>query len=155
MQIDESLICKRKNNVGRLLRNQQTWIVGGVDSNGNVFMEQTSIRSAEVLDDIISRNVLPDSNIVTNGWLGYNKLSNINGYEHQVVIHEREFVNDDGYHTNQIEGTWSAFKRLYRKVTNKQEGFVSSYIAEFMFQNKFHGCILSKTIKSLNEMYRF
>ena len=100
VQIDESLICKRKNNVGRLLRNQQTWILGGVDSNGNVFMEQTSIRSAEVLDNIISRNVLPGSNIVTDGWLGYNNIFNINGYDHQKFIHEREFVNNEGYHTN-------------------------------------------------------
>ena len=155
VQIDESLVCKRKANVGRLLKNQQTWIVGGVDSNGNVFMEQTKFRTTQVLDDIISRHVLPDSNIVTDGWLGYNNVSNINGYDHQKVIHEREFVNSDGYHTNRIEGTWSAFKRMYRKVTNKKEAMLASYIAEFMFHFKFKGKLLSQTFKTISEIYPF
>ena len=40
--------------------------------------------------------------------------------DHQKALREREFVITEGYRTNQVEDTWFAFKRLYRKVTNRQ-----------------------------------
>ena len=37
VQIDESQICKRKYHRGRVLVNQNIWLVGGIDSNGKIF----------------------------------------------------------------------------------------------------------------------
>lgn len=119
VQIDECLICRRKYGVGRILINRDVWVVGGIDDTGRVFMEITERRNRQVLSDIIRRNVAPGSIVVTDGWGGYRDVQD--DYLHQVVIHEHQFVNGEGYHTNRIEGTWSACKRLFRKVTNKKK----------------------------------
>ncbi|KAF0991727.1 LOW QUALITY PROTEIN: hypothetical protein HZS_7493 [Henneguya salminicola] len=59
VQIDESVMCKRRYNVGRILRTQDQWIGGGVDSMGNVFFELTTQRNAETLELIILQHVAP------------------------------------------------------------------------------------------------
>ena len=123
VQIDESLICKRKYGVGRILRNESLWIVGGVDEFGRVFMVETEKRDAATLENIICNNVEGWSIIHSDGWRGYARLNEL-GFLHETVIHEREFVSSTGVHTNRIEGIWSAFKRKYRSVTNKKKSLL-------------------------------
>ncbi|KII74010.1 hypothetical protein RF11_04153 [Thelohanellus kitauei] len=59
VQVDESLLCKGKYGVGRILTNLDLWIVGGIDDTGAVFMELTVIRNRDALKEIIRRNVAP------------------------------------------------------------------------------------------------
>lgn len=151
VQIDESLICKRKYGVGRILANQDLWIVGGIDENGNIFMELTTRRTKPILREIINRHVVPGSIVVTDGWGGYNGIDD--QYIREIVIHENSFVNSDGYHTNRIEATWGACKRLLRNNTNKKRELIFSYICEYMFRKKFKGSVLSNMITVIMEMY--
>ncbi|KII60925.1 hypothetical protein RF11_13898 [Thelohanellus kitauei] len=44
VQVDESPLCKRKYGVGRILSNQDLWIVGSINETGAVLMELTQTR---------------------------------------------------------------------------------------------------------------
>ncbi|KII72209.1 hypothetical protein RF11_03745 [Thelohanellus kitauei] len=105
VQIDESLLCKRKYTVGRILANQDLWIVGGIDEAGQIFMEITTRRNRPMLAEIITRNVEPGSIIQTDGSAAYRGIERHN-YVHEVVIHDQNFVSDEGITTNRIESTW-------------------------------------------------
>ena len=131
VQIDECAVSKRKYNVGRLLVNQQYWIVGGIDDNGECFFELTTKRNANILECIIRRNVKDKSTIWTDSWRGYSNLENL-GFLHDTVTHKYNFVSETGVHTNRIESTWSAFKRQYRSITNKSVESIQDYIVDFI-----------------------
>lgn len=154
VQIDETLMCKRKYGVGRILINQDLWIVGGIDDLGNIFMELTTRRNQAVLTDIITRNVNEGSIVCTDGWRAYRGIEREN-YLHRVVIHQHQFVADDGTHTNRIEGVWSACKKFYRPISNKRRDLVFSYLAEYIFRRKFKNQLITKTIEEIKQIYSF
>ncbi|KII71573.1 hypothetical protein RF11_04618 [Thelohanellus kitauei] len=97
VQVDESLLCKGNYGVERILSNRDLVIVGGIDETGSVFMELTVIRNMHTLKETIRRNIALE-----------------NEYVLEVVIHDHEFVNAEGYHTQRIEDMWAACKRLFR-----------------------------------------
>ena len=86
VQIDETAISKRKYNVGRILQNQQYWMIRGIDEEGNCFLKISRYRNRNVLEQIICDNVEEGSIIWTDGWGGYNHLAEL-GFSHGVVIH--------------------------------------------------------------------
>ena len=45
----------------------------------------------------------PASIIISDCWKGYINLRKY-GYTHETVNHSKEFVNEEGAHTNKIEG---------------------------------------------------
>lgn len=58
--------------------------------------------------------------IVTDEWGAYKGLKKT--YKHEVVKHNKgQYVNDNGLHTNSIEGFWSLFKRgiygIYHQIS--------------------------------------
>jgi len=118
VEIDESVLVKRKYDRGRNLRTQ--WIVGGVEringQYGRCFVEFVENRSAGTLDELIARHVDPQSRIMTDGWRGYLGLRGL-GFMHDVVVHERNFVepSDEEVHTQNIESFWSGMKRFLRR----------------------------------------
>jgi transposase-like protein len=61
-------------------------------------------RDAATLVPIIERHVHPGTMIYSDGWAAYRGLQEA-GYQHQTVIHDRNFVDPDtGTHTQTIEG---------------------------------------------------
>ena len=154
VQIDESLICKRKYNVGRILANQEQWIVGGIDEAGNIFMEITTVRNQVTLESIISRNVESGSIIWTDCWGGYRRLDSI-GYFHEVVNHSNEFVSSEGVNTNRVESVWGSCKRKISHIRNKRPSLIKGYLAEYIFKKKFKESIFSETISQIKLIYSF
>ena len=153
VQIDESQICKRKYHRGRVLVNQNVWIVGGIDSNGNIFQALTEIRNRQILEGIITQHVHGGSILWTDCWRGYNNLCNLY-YSHETVNHSIEFKTQHGVHTNRIEAIWGAIKRKFRHITNKRPQLIGSYLAEYQFKRKFREKKFSAYIKTINEIYR-
>ena len=133
VQIDESNICKRKYHRGRVLVNQNVWIVGGVDENNNIFQVLTEVRDQSTLENIITTYVAPGSTIWTDMWRGYNSLESL-GYKHESVNHSIQFKTTEGVHTNKIEAIWGAIKRKFRYITNKTSELVSSYLAAYQLK---------------------
>lgn len=152
VQIDETAISKRKYNVGRILKNQQYWMVGGIDDDGQCFLKITRFRNRGILENIIIENVEIGSTIWTDGWGGYNKLNDL-GFSHGTVIHNRRFVSPEGIHTNRIESTWGAFKRKYRNATNKNPDNIDGYISDFLFRRKYKNKELSVLFKHIMNIF--
>ena len=70
VQIDESLVAKRKYNKGRHV--EQRWILGGVcPIQKRGFVQFVPDRSRETLDPIIMKHIAPGSNIRSDGWSAY------------------------------------------------------------------------------------
>ncbi|KAJ4427111.1 hypothetical protein ANN_24726 [Periplaneta americana] len=107
VQIDESVITKRKLEVGRVV--PQKWIFGiydVVEKKGIIIYVQN--RRAATLMKKILEHVKPGSEIWTDEWRGYSSLSKLGGvspFIHRTVNHSRNFVDPrTGVCTNAVEG---------------------------------------------------
>ena len=96
LQIDESVFGKKcKYNRGKPHNNY--WIFGISDSkNHKCLLKIVENRSEETLMGIIEHFVPKQSSIkiISDGLASYSKLRE-RGYNHAVVIHKEEFVNED------------------------------------------------------------
>jgi transposase-like protein len=119
IEIDESLIFKRKSHVGRLLSGEEScqWVVGGIcRESGDVFAVNVENRSSETLLRAILDNVNEGSRIITDCWRGYNTLID-NGFSHSRVNHRYNFVSpeDDTISTQRVERMWKTMKSIIPK----------------------------------------
>lgn len=111
VQIDESVMFKRKYHCGRLV--PQRWVFGGYCvSQKKGFLVEVPNRSERVLLAEIDRYICPGSIIVSDCWLGYQHLAN-RGWQHKTVNHSLQFVDPSTkVCTNGVEGFWSVIKRM-------------------------------------------
>lgn len=153
VQIDESVITKRKYNVGRVV--PQVWVLGMVDTTTKrevvVYIRN---RSVEVIISKICKHVIPGSEIWTDKWRAYDQLSILSGvspYTHKSVNHSIYFVDPNtGVNTNFIEGYWSRLKSFLRKKHVMQSRFVAQHIDHFMWF-QIYGSDTPSTFKNIIE----
>ncbi|KAG0442005.1 hypothetical protein DMUE_0616 [Dictyocoela muelleri] len=88
------------------------WLIGGVEVTENklCFLEIAINREASTILNILNRNVLPNSIIVSDGFPSYPLAVRQFGSEHIIVPHNQGFINAEGYNTNLIENLWSHLK---------------------------------------------
>ena len=81
-------------------------------------------RKEETLLAFIQKWIRPGTTIVSDCWKGYINLEK-HGYVHKTVNHSVEFVNDEGFHTNKIEGHWRQMKAdfIWRYVHRGEDSF--------------------------------
>ena len=155
VEIDETMVVKRKNNQGRVLT--AGWLFGGierrVDSEFKCFIRLVYNRSAPHLTHLICQHVAQGTHIITDGWSAYSGLRLL-GYTHSVVIHEENFVSpdDNTVHTQTIESTWSSLKRFIRRHGTNKGSFYLEYISEYVFRRKHHN-VFSALIDTIRQMY--
>jgi hypothetical protein len=138
VEVDETKLGKRKFHRGHYV--EGVWIVGGVERTPErrMFAERVADRSAETLLEVLRRNILPGSRIISDCWRGYLGIDESLGVEHQTVNHRRHFVDPVTHaHTNTMEGTWHGLKLGIRE-RSRHEGQVENQIGEFIWrrQNK-------------------
>lgn len=113
VEIDETLLIKRKYNRGRMVSNG--WHFGGIERRNDglfrCFVILVYDRSEAHLTYIIQNRIALGTHIMSNGWAAYRNLS-LNGYIHTVVNHSENFINPDdtNTHTQTIESRWSSLK---------------------------------------------
>ena len=90
-------------------------------------------RSEATLLPIIKDWIEPGTLIVSDCWKSYHNLDK-HGYSHQTVNHSEEFVNEDGYHTNKMEGHWRHMKVTFPVFGTRKDKY-SSYLAEFIWRH--------------------
>lgn len=139
VEIDESHICTRKYNRGRLLHNetQHIWVFGGIDrETKNCFITRVKKRDRQTLVNIIKKFILPGTKIITDGWKAYNKLEE-EGYIHECVNHSVEFVNseDRSVHTQNVERLWKSLKQTMKKEGRPTERD-QMYIFQFIYTHQ-------------------
>lgn len=157
VEIDETHVVKRKNDVGRILASG--WLVGGIerrtDGQFRAFFCLVYNRSGPHLKHIISEHVAVGTHIITDGWAGYSGLTEM-GYRHSVVIHEENFVapENEEVHTQRIEATWGSLKKFFRAHgTNKGE-YLTEYICEYIFR-RMHDDVFEGILEVIRRKYTF
>ncbi|UYV68841.1 hypothetical protein LAZ67_6001229 [Cordylochernes scorpioides] len=132
VQIDESLFGHNKKTKNHCAKTAEGhWVFGGVDVETKVFFFQVvADRRARTLIAVIKKYVLPGTTIISDGFRSYYKLDQ-EGFDHLVVNHKLHFKDPEtGAHTNNIEATWGAAKKLHvgkRKVKDSLEFYLSEY----------------------------
>ena len=150
VEIDETVCVKRKYNRGRVL--QEIWIIGGIERISKkcfvkVLLEELDLaeltrdqrlirrlrRDKETLMPIIQQYIKPGSIINSDGWGAYVDLGNL-GYEHNVVIHERNFLNPDdpNIHTQTIERLWRDLKEWVKR-SGMRAAYMRQYLSRWHF----------------------
>ena len=142
VQIDESKFGKPKYH--RVHKVEGQWVFGGIEEDSRkCFMVAVEKRDRETLLPLIEKWILPGTTIVSDSWKPYDILSELD-FEHLKVNHSKEFVNEDGDHTNKIEGHWRQAKASFPKFGVRKK-YYSSYLAEFIWRYRNKGQDLFET----------
>lgn len=139
VQIDETLLFKRKNGVGHVV--ERIWVVGFYDNTvKRGSLVRVPDRSMQTLTEVIQNRVAPGSIIFTDQWASYRHLNSLNFF-HFTVNHRTNFVNPaTGVTTNNVEAFWSRIKRrlkyLYGSVGDQKWGHVDHCLYREWFHMK-------------------
>jgi hypothetical protein len=138
VEVDETLVFKRKNHVGRLLSNEAsgTWVFGGIcRETDDAFIIPIECRDAPTLLAAIQANVLPGTRIVSDCWRAYQSVP-LFGYEHAAINHSLNFVDpmDPTVNTQKIERMWKTLKNTIPKECNSELRW--GYLDEFIFKQR-------------------
>ena len=138
VEIDESLMIKRKYNRGVVREQHDTWVFGLYErQSGAGWIQFVPQRDAQTLVPIVQAMVRPGTTIHSDLWRAYNNLSNL-GFVHHTVNHSANFVDPaTGVHTQSVEGYWSRAKQKIKAVYGSRLPFIPSYLDEFMWRERF------------------
>lgn len=134
IEVDETYFGgRRKGKRGRGAAGK-TPVVGIIQRNGKVRMIAVPDVKSDTLQNLVKKHVEEGSTVYTDGWQGYCGLKE-NGFKHQVVDHNNQFVSEEGSHINSIEGYWRLSKhKLYARYHKISEKYLPNYLAESEFK---------------------
>ena len=131
---------KVKGSQGRSAKDK-TPVVGLLQRDGNIRAFVVKDTEADTLHKLIHENISNDAVVITDSYKSYNGLDK--KLKHVVVKHtgkEHYFVVDKQYHTQNIEGFWSQFKRgilgIYHNISKKH---LQRYCEEFSLKYNTRG----------------
>jgi len=105
MEKEESFITERPHKVIPELTVKEKHVLK--PSHIRCFVTTDTSRFS--IQPIVHKQVLFGSTFVSDEWTGYAGLNN--AYHHEVVDHGRkQYVNENGFTTNPLEGAWKNFK---------------------------------------------
>jgi transposase-like protein len=149
VEIDEVYMGGKVGNMSKTKRkklrdegntyNTKTMVIGMIERGGNLkLIPIGSSNNMSALQPLIRQNVDKDAVLITDSLGSYTGL-NKDFAGHEVVNHtEHEYVRDEVFHTNSIEGAFSMLRRsiygIYHQVTPKH---LDRYCDETMFRYNF------------------
>lgn len=93
VEIDESLLFKRKSHMGRILLGQRIWVIGAIERESkSIRIKLGGRRRAIDCEQFIVEKIESNSVVITDCWRGYLNISSL-GYFHRTVNHSLNFVN--------------------------------------------------------------
>jgi len=141
IEMDETLLVKRKYNRGRLVA--QTWVIGILDvTTGQIHMEIVENRKPSTLIPIVKNHVKPGCMIITDDWNAYKKLGEIPWeveneqymYQHEVIRRSEGFTKHGELNIQSIGNRWSQMKRKMRAHSKLSKDDIKAYISEVMWR---------------------
>uniref|UniRef100_A0A915KWQ7 ISXO2-like transposase domain-containing protein n=1 Tax=Romanomermis culicivorax TaxID=13658 RepID=A0A915KWQ7_ROMCU len=133
VEIDESFFGKKaKNDKGT---SKQTVLVFGIVERNDRrrVLRIVPTNSKDILMPIIQEHISTDVTIYDDGLASYTHLEKY-GYKHEVVFHNKEFVTDQGVHTNTIEESDGGVAAAILATVSSRWNFVSgSNLPFFLF----------------------
>ena len=158
VEIDESKYFHRKYHRGNWREGH--WVFGAIErQSGKCFLTEVAARDANTLLPLIEEHILPGSRIISDGWGAYGNVATINGgvYAHDVVIHERNFVDpkDADIHTQNIENMWMRAKRKLKRQFGTHRHLFQSYLSEFQWRSHNKENTFEHFIVSITTLYPF
>ena len=135
VEIDETIVSKRKSNAGRVL--PQIWVFGGIcRESGQRFAIKVPDRTAQTLIPIIQKCIAPGTTIHSDCWTAYSTISNLpQGYVHKTVNHSEHFIDPNtGSHTQNIERMWRELKRVRRRYEGIGRDDIDYHLAEYLWR---------------------
>jgi len=139
VEIDETLMFKRKYNRGRLV--QKHWFFGGycVEQKRG-FLVPVSKRDKATLLPLIEKHIAPGSIIESDQWLAYRDLSS-SGWIHRDVNHSTNFVDPvTGANTQGVESFWSHIKKKLKNAQGSQGDLKYQRVIEAVYKQNFRFC---------------
>ena len=147
VQIDEAKFGKRKYNRGH--RVEGNWVFGGIEyiydiqnfrfKAGKTFCVVVPKRDFDTLFPIIGRWILPGTLVWSDAFKTYQhggERWRRLGLDHEMVVHEHEFVSVSGVHTNAIEGLWFHLKaNIPNRIYHDAEDLQLCLYAEVFLRN--------------------
>ena len=152
VDVDETKLGRRKFNMGHHV--EGVWVVVGVERTPQrrVFAVAVENRSAETLQEIIRTHVAPGSIVHTDGWRGYSGLEETSDVVHRVVNHRDGFIDRrTGVHTNVVEGTNFALKRMIPVRSRVKDG-IEDHLSEFVWRRQNEGSLWAGFISAIREI---
>lgn len=142
VEIDECFVSK---NTGRYrssfggFSTRKAPILGMIERGGRVKIIPIDNRFQTNLTAIISNHVEAGSTIYTDGWRGYNLLSQ--EYDHHFITHHTgEYVRGE-IHTNTIENLWMQLKKSIRGAHHSvSDKYIEFYCNEFAYRYNRRHC---------------
>jgi len=135
VQIDEAKFGRRKYNRGRHVEGH--WVIGMIEDGSVDFRLEIcpdNERSAEILIPLILKHVAIGTTIRTDEWKGYTQLPRY-GYVHQTVNHSREFVTEEGVHTNRVESMWRPMRAFFQGRLISDDVF-ADHLVEYQWRRQ-------------------
>jgi transposase-like protein len=151
VEIDESVVAKRKYNRGHLVK--ERWVFDGYcPTSGKGFLELVPDRSAPTLLPLVEKYIAPGSVVVSDKWrsyLGISKLEVDPPYTHLDVDHSKNFVDPiTGACTNRVEAYWKNCKRRMKYMCGVQGSMLESHLDEFLWR-EIHGSSSSEAMEKI------
>ena len=136
VEIDETLMYRRKYNRGRLLND--VWIFGGIcREDGRVFAVVVENRKEETLWDQILQHIEKGTTIISDSWSAYSciKKRGGNDYQHLTVNHSKNFIDPEtGARTQRIERLWRELKEINQRYEGIPRDQVELHLDEFIWR---------------------
>ncbi|XP_012558355.1 uncharacterized protein LOC105845315 [Hydra vulgaris] len=140
VEIDQIKFFHRKHHRGQW--RQGHWVLGGIERvSQKCFLVEVADQTAETLQNLILKFILPGTHIVSDGWASYAGIKNLHHgiYSYAVVNQEKSFVEplDNETHTKNIENLWLQVKRKMRHQFGTREDLFTSHLHEFLWRQRY------------------
>jgi transposase len=136
VEIDESYFVPRRVR-GRRGRGAsgKTPVIGLLKRGGKVITGVVKNCSRVELEPVIKGQVLSQTTVYTDGWLGYDGLL-LSGYKHRR-IHHHEKTSLPALRTTSTERFWSYAKFRFIKLRGVRPGFFFLHLKESRWNHRF------------------
>ncbi|XP_067141792.1 uncharacterized protein [Centruroides vittatus] len=140
VEIDETVVTKRKNEKGQNLKGTR-WVVRGMCHQDNAcFVCKVNDRSEQTLNWIISKYVNSGSTVYMDEWKGYNHIDDSEEIDTTRKCGKRaeNFVDPEtSVHTQTAARLWRCLKSRKSLPMHFTEDLSDSYLYSFMYKKMF------------------